>query len=83
MSLKYILYAYRKSWKTHFPQRDLIALSTAPLLVYPTHYTGEPGYFSDTEDSNVIPDNLIIQNAIDNEENQNLFVSDPGIKDDL
>ncbi|XP_026474672.1 glycosyltransferase 25 family member [Ctenocephalides felis] len=72
----------RDAWKTHFPDRDLIALSTAPLLVYPTHYTGEPGYFSDTEDSNIIPDNLILNNNI-NEDNQNKFISDPGVKDDL
>ncbi|GLG96306.1 Glycosyltransferase 25 family member [Gryllus bimaculatus] len=28
------------SWKGRFPRRDLLALSAAPLLVYPTHYTG-------------------------------------------
>ncbi|KAF5289156.1 hypothetical protein FQR65_LT02046 [Abscondita terminalis] len=41
-------------WKRHYPKRDLIAFSSAPLLLYPTHYTGEHGYISDTEDSNVI-----------------------------
>lgn len=30
-------------------------MSVEPLFVYPTHYTGEPNYFSDTEDSTVIP----------------------------
>ncbi|XP_046603252.1 glycosyltransferase 25 family member [Neodiprion virginianus] len=44
----------RTAWKGHFPERDLIALSAAPLLLYPTHYTGERGYISDTEDSTVI-----------------------------
>jgi collagen beta-1,O-galactosyltransferase len=44
------------SWKGYFPQRNLVALSAAPLLVYPTHYTGEQGYISDTEDSIVIKD---------------------------
>ncbi|XP_077302422.1 glycosyltransferase 25 family member [Arctopsyche grandis] len=39
------------SWSEHFPHRDLIGLSVSPLLVYPTHYTGEDGYISDTEDS--------------------------------
>lgn len=39
------------SWSEHFPHRDLIGLSVLPLLVYPTHYTGEDGYISDTEDS--------------------------------
>lgn len=45
----------RDQWKGHFPQRDLLALSAAPLLLYPTHYTGEEGYVSDTEDSEIIP----------------------------
>ena len=31
-----------------------MALSAQPLLLYPTHYTGEPGYFTDTEDSEVV-----------------------------
>ena len=34
--------------------RDLAALSVHPLLVHPTHYTGEEGYISDTEDTQVI-----------------------------
>ena len=34
--------------------RDLAALSVHPLLVTPTHYTGEPGYISDTEDAGII-----------------------------
>lgn len=42
------------SWKSHFPKRNLIAFSAAPLLVYPTRYVGDEGYISDTEDSNVI-----------------------------
>lgn len=36
-----------------FESRDLKAFSAEPLLVYPTHYTGEPGYVSDTETSTV------------------------------
>ena len=28
----------------------------APLLVYPTHYTGEMGYISDTGSSDIVPD---------------------------
>ena len=27
----------------------MIGFSAAPLILYPTHYVGEPGYFSDTE----------------------------------
>ena len=37
------------------------AYSIAPLLVYPTHYTGEAGYISDTESSEIVPD--IVKNA--------------------
>lgn len=36
--------------------RNLQAFSIAPLMVYPTHYTGEPGYISDTESSEIVPD---------------------------
>ncbi|XP_046977136.1 glycosyltransferase 25 family member isoform X2 [Vanessa cardui] len=42
------------TWKSYFPNRNLIALSAQPLLVQPTHYTGMPGYVSDTELSSVI-----------------------------
>ncbi|XP_075162549.1 glycosyltransferase 25 family member-like [Haematobia irritans] len=43
-----------KTWSSHFPERDLLSFSTSPLLLYPTHYTGEYGYISDTEDSFVV-----------------------------
>ncbi|XP_014487037.1 PREDICTED: glycosyltransferase 25 family member isoform X2 [Dinoponera quadriceps] len=46
----------KKRWAAQFPTRDLIVLSTDPLLVHPTHYTGEEGYISDTEDSKIIQD---------------------------
>ncbi|XP_033127179.1 procollagen galactosyltransferase 2-like isoform X2 [Anneissia japonica] len=42
-----------KGWKDQFSPRDLITFSVHPLLVYPTHYYGEPNYFSDTEASNL------------------------------
>lgn len=38
----------------NYPVRNLNAFSVAPLYVFPTHYTGEIGYFSDTEDSPII-----------------------------
>ncbi|KAE8750938.1 hypothetical protein FOCC_FOCC002366 [Frankliniella occidentalis] len=47
-----------ESWRDRFPRRDLVALSAAPLLLYPTHYTGDKGYVSDTENSEVIPEPL-------------------------
>ncbi|XP_038836404.1 procollagen galactosyltransferase 1-like [Salvelinus namaycush] len=40
----------------HFEERDLKAFSAEPLLVFPTHYTGDSGYISDTETS-VVWDN--------------------------
>ncbi|XP_057376858.1 glycosyltransferase 25 family member-like [Daphnia carinata] len=45
-------------WKEPFPNRDLKAYSVAPLMVYPTHYTGEAGYISDTESSEIVPDSI-------------------------
>ncbi|GAB1863997.1 Glycosyltransferase 25 family member [Camponotus japonicus] len=44
----------KEQWAAQFPIRDLITLSTNPLLIYPTHYTGEDGYISDTEDSKLM-----------------------------
>ncbi|XP_076286910.1 glycosyltransferase 25 family member isoform X2 [Lasioglossum baleicum] len=45
----------KKEWKAHYPKRDLIILSVNPLLIHPTHYTGDQGYISDTEDSTIVP----------------------------
>ncbi|XP_072776047.1 procollagen galactosyltransferase 1 isoform X1 [Taeniopygia guttata] len=36
-------------YSRHFSRRDLRAFSAEPLLLFPTHYTGDPGYVSDTE----------------------------------
>jgi len=49
-----------EEWKKNFSPRDLVALSAEPLLAYPTHYTGEANYISDTEDSEVIPDEHVL-----------------------
>ncbi|KAM6948681.1 LOW QUALITY PROTEIN: B-cell lymphoma 6 protein-like [Aplochiton taeniatus] len=43
----------------HFKQRELKAFSLEPLLLFPTHYTGEPGYFSDTETSSIWDDEAV------------------------
>lgn len=40
-------------YKEHYQRRDLRAFSAEPLLIYPTHYTGQPGYLSDTETSTI------------------------------
>lgn len=42
------------SWKLKYETRNLNAWSANPLLLFPTHYTGEVGYISDTEDSRQI-----------------------------
>ena len=39
----------RADWVAHFPTRNLEAYSAHPLLVNPTHYVGDEGWFSDTE----------------------------------
>jgi len=44
------------NYKAEFSNRDLIAWSAAPLLLYPTHYTGDEGYISDTEQSTIVDD---------------------------
>ncbi|KAI5623648.1 procollagen galactosyltransferase 1 precursor [Silurus asotus] len=40
-------------YMSHYEVRDLLAFSAEPLLIFPTHYTGDPGYISDTETSTV------------------------------
>lgn len=42
------------TWKKTFPNRNLVAWSAAQLLLFPTHYTGDQGYSSDTEQSDII-----------------------------
>lgn len=42
------------TWKAAFPKRNLVAWSAAPLLLYPTRYTGDDGYLSDTEQSDIV-----------------------------
>lgn len=55
MTLKNFLFInFRDGWKANFTPRDLITMSAEPLLVEPTHYTGEPNYISDTENSFVV-----------------------------
>lgn len=49
----------QEEWKLEFEPRNLKAFSAAPLLVYPTHYTGEEGYISDTEQSQVIEEAML------------------------
>lgn len=44
---------YRTEYKEYYEPRDLKAFSAEPLLIYPTHYTGQPGYLSDTETSTI------------------------------
>uniref|UniRef100_A0A8C6SBZ4 Collagen beta(1-O)galactosyltransferase 2 n=1 Tax=Neogobius melanostomus TaxID=47308 RepID=A0A8C6SBZ4_9GOBI len=46
-------------YMSQFEPRDLKAFSAEPLLIYPTHYTGEPGYISDTETSTIWDDESV------------------------
>ncbi|XP_073397174.1 LOW QUALITY PROTEIN: inactive glycosyltransferase 25 family member 3 [Dendrobates tinctorius] len=48
-----------KEYKSHFPIRDLKVFSVHPLLVYPTHYTGDPSWESDTETSTLWDDDNV------------------------
>jgi collagen beta-1,O-galactosyltransferase len=47
------------TWKLKFETRNLNAWSVNPLILFPTHYTGEDGYISDTEDSKLIKLDLL------------------------
>ncbi|XP_077573035.1 procollagen galactosyltransferase 2 [Stigmatopora nigra] len=46
-------------YMSHYEPRNLRAFSVEPLLIYPTHYTGEPGYISDTETSTIWDDEAV------------------------
>lgn len=46
----------RDDWKDKFEHRNLQVYSAAPLLIYPTHYTKDFQYFSDTEESHTVTD---------------------------
>ncbi|KAK4539079.1 hypothetical protein RGQ29_031991 [Quercus rubra] len=43
-----------KEWNKYYPVRNLKSLSIDPLLLSPSHYIGDQGYISDTEDSDLI-----------------------------
>lgn len=62
-----------EAWKNEFQQRNLIAFSSAPLLLYPTHYTGDDGYISDTEDSQITPIVLIDNKGKTNNVNNEIY----------
>ncbi len=53
------------TWKNTFEVRNLEAWSAAPLLLFPTYYTGEEGYISDTEDSILINPNEGVKDTFD------------------
>ncbi|XP_028826890.1 probable inactive glycosyltransferase 25 family member 3 isoform X1 [Denticeps clupeoides] len=48
-----------ESYKSHFPNRNLMAYSTRPLLVEPCHYAGDPEWLSDTETSTLWDDDSV------------------------
>ncbi|KAG1708447.1 Procollagen galactosyltransferase 2 [Nymphon striatum] len=43
----------RLEWMSQFEKRDLKAYGIYPTLVEPTHYIGDPGYITDTENSDI------------------------------
>jgi collagen beta-1,O-galactosyltransferase len=59
------------TWKLKYETRNLIAWSVNPLILFPTHYTGDDGYISDTEDSKLIQLDLIepSKNLLNDDEN--------------
>lgn len=48
-----------ETWKLKYETRNVNAWSVNPLILFPTHYTGEDGYISDTEDSKQIQVDLM------------------------
>uniref|UniRef100_A0A8C6U8E6 Cerebral endothelial cell adhesion molecule n=1 Tax=Neogobius melanostomus TaxID=47308 RepID=A0A8C6U8E6_9GOBI len=48
-----------EEYKSHFPNRNLQAFSTRPLLVEPSKYAGEPEWVSDTETSTLWDDDSV------------------------
>lgn len=48
-----------EDYKSHFPNRNLQAFSTHPLLVQPCHYAGDPQWVSDTETSTLWDDDTV------------------------
>ncbi|KAL0182175.1 hypothetical protein M9458_021550, partial [Cirrhinus mrigala] len=48
-----------EDYKSHFPNRNLMAYSTHPLLVQPCHYAGDPEWVSDTETSTLWDDDNV------------------------
>uniref|UniRef100_A0A669EUI1 Cerebral endothelial cell adhesion molecule n=1 Tax=Oreochromis niloticus TaxID=8128 RepID=A0A669EUI1_ORENI len=48
-----------EDYKSHFPNRNLQAFSTHPLLVQPCHYAGDPQWVSDTETSTLWDDDSV------------------------
>jgi len=54
------------TWKFNYENRNLVAWSVNPLILYPTHYTGEEGYISDTEDSKQIELDALAENSLKN-----------------
>ncbi|XP_031682075.1 procollagen galactosyltransferase 2 [Oncorhynchus kisutch] len=48
-----------ENYKSHYPNRNLQAFSTRPLLVQPAQYAGDPKWVSDTETSTLWDDDNV------------------------
>lgn len=54
-----VLLVNSENYKSHYPNRNLQAFSTRPLLVQPAQYAGDPKWVSDTETSTLWDDDNV------------------------
>ncbi len=52
------------TWKAAFEKRDLQVFAVQPVYVHPTHYTGEDGYFTDTEWAEAAPPETLLKDEL-------------------
>lgn len=45
-------------WASFFTPRNVITYAIYPSIIVPTHFFGEPGYISDTENTVVVNNNF-------------------------
>lgn len=57
--LALFLFSASEDYKSHFPNRNVQAFSTRPLLVQPCHYAGDAQWVSDTETSTLWDDDSV------------------------
>ena len=55
----------KSEWKSYYQKRNLKAFAVHPQFIFPTHYVGDDGYFSDTEDTESAPVNTNLESIKD------------------